>query len=272
MKTNVRGMNGLAISPDGRWVGLGRGDRKITVWELASGKEVLAIDGHDSGVRDVTFTRDGRGIIGNADLCMVLWSLTPKDLPAADGPADELWTNLASDDGGKAYRLQWALVRTPKTAMALFQEKVKPAELVADRSRFDKLVTNLDSPQFRTREAAERELTQSGLKLPRVWVQKALADAKSDSRGRGWAAYWPSARSRTRVSGGWRASCRRCELIGTEDARALLKTWAASEGSTLAIDAKAALARLGAGNIVTFSRRSRGSTGYNRMRLQGLAT
>ena len=99
-------MNGLAVSPDSRWVGLGRGDRKITIWELASGKEVFTVTGHDSGVRDVAFTRDGRGIIGNADLAPVLWSITPKDLPSIDGDKDDAWTALASADGSKAFRLQ----------------------------------------------------------------------------------------------------------------------------------------------------------------------
>src|SRR5262249_28582959 len=157
----------------------------IGVWELLSGKEVLTLTGHDSLVRDVVFTRDGRGIVGNADLAPVLWSLTPKDLPAVDGAADDLWSGLASDDGPNTYRLVWALARNPKIAADLFKQKVNPADLVFDRARFDKLVANLDSPQFRTREASERELTQAGLKVPLQFLRKALTDAKSDeSRAR----------------------------------------------------------------------------------------
>jgi hypothetical protein len=36
------------------------------------------------------------------------------------------------------------------------------------------------------------------------------------------------------------------ELAGTEETKALLKTWSTAEGSALAIDARAALDRLGA--------------------------
>jgi len=243
---NGTGMNSLAISPDGRWVGLGRADRKISIWELASSKEVLTLTGHDSGVRDVAFTRDGRGIIGNADLAPVLWSLEPRDLPAVDGPANALWEALASDDGAKAYRLQWALVKNARVAVTLFKDKVNPAELAADRTRFDKLLANLDSPQFRAREAAERELLQAGSKIPVPWLRTALADAKSDElRAR-------LARVLTQREkpdpGVWRLgrAVQVLELAGTHDARTLLKTWAAAEGSALAIDAKAALERLAA--------------------------
>jgi RNA polymerase sigma factor (sigma-70 family) len=244
LKGNAYGMSGLAVSPDGRWVGLGRADRKISIWELASGKEVLTLIGHDSGVRDVAFTRDGRGIIGNADLSPVLWSLAPKDLPAVDGPADSLWEAMASDDGAKAFRLQWALVNNPKVAVKLLKEKVIPAELAADRPRFDKLVANLDNPQFRAREASERELLQAGSKIPVHWLRTALAAAKSDEQ-RARLARVLMQREKP-DPGAWRLSraVQVLELAGTDDARSLLKSWAAAEGSALALDAKAALERL----------------------------
>jgi hypothetical protein len=131
-------------------------------------------------------------------------------------------------------------------AADLFKKKVNPADLVFDRARFDKLVANLDSPQFRTREASERELTQAGLKVPLQFLRKAVTDAKSDE-------------SRSRLGrvltqrekpdpNEWRLSraVQILELAGTEEARALLKAWSAAEGSALAIDARAALDRLGA--------------------------
>jgi len=244
LKGNGYGSSALAVSPDGRWVGLGRGDRKISIWELASGKEVLTLTGHDSGVRDVAFTRDGRGIIGNADLAPVLWSLEPKDLPAVDGPTDAIWEAMASDDGAKAFRMQWALARNPKVAVTLFKEKVNPTELAADRARFDKLVANLDNPQFRAREAAERELLQAGSKVPVLWLRTALAAAKSDEQRARLARVL--AQREKPDPGAWRLgrAVQVLELAGTDDARSLLKTWAVAEGSALAIDAKAAVERL----------------------------
>ena len=116
---------------------------------------------------------------------------------------------------------------------------------MADRGRFDKLISNLDSPQFRTREAAERELTQAGFKVPRTWLRDALAKAKSDEHA---SPAWPRPGSREKPDPNeWRLSraVQVLELAATADAQELLKSWAAADGSALAIEAKAALDRLG---------------------------
>src|SRR5262249_457162 len=147
---------------------------------LATGKEVLTLKGHQSAIRDVAFTRDGKGIIGNADLSPVLWSLTPSDLPKLDGPADALWETLASADGAQAYGLVWALAADPKMAVRFLSERIKASELTLSREQFDKWVANLDNPQFRTREAAEKNLLQAGLKVPIAWLRQAIAEAKGD--------------------------------------------------------------------------------------------
>lgn len=240
------GQGGLSVSvsPDGRLIGLGRPDKKIGIWELASGKEVLSLGGHDSAVRDVAFTRDSRGIVGNADLAPVLWSLTPANLPKLDGNAETPWDGLALPDGAKAYLYVWALARDSKVAIKLFGEKINPAELIVDKARFEKWLADLDSSQFRIRETAERELTKAGSKLPIAGLRQALAESKSDE-----------ARARlTRVltnrekpdPNEWRLTraVQALELAGTDDAKALLKTWAAGEGSALAADAAGALKRL----------------------------
>lgn len=233
---------GLTISADGRWAGVGQSDKKITLWELASGKKVLELTGHDSNVRDVAFTPDGKGIVGNADLAPVLWALDPRDSAKPDATS---WDVLVSDDGAKAYRAQWALVRDPAAAIKLLGEKVKPAELALDRSKFDKWVADLDSPQFRLREAAERELTRAGLRVPLGWLRKALDDSKGDE---------PRARL-TRVltqrekpnPEEWRLdrAVQVLELAGTPEALALLKAWAAVDGSPVTEASREAVGRVG---------------------------
>ena len=231
----------LAISADGRWVGVGQPDHKITVWELASGRRLLELTGHDSTVRDVAFTADGRGIIGNADLAPVLWSLEARDSSKAD---DAAWAVLAEEDGAKAYRVQWALLKDPAAAVKLLTEKVKPAELALERARFDKWVTDLDSPQFRVREAAERELTKAGMRVPLGWVRQALADAKADE---------PRARlgrvlaQREKPNPEeWRLmrAVQVLELAATPEAVALLKAWAAVDGSPVTEASREAVGRL----------------------------
>jgi WD40 repeat protein len=50
----------IAISPDGRSLASGSGDKTIRLWDLASGKELRRLKGHTDGVRSVAFAPDGR--------------------------------------------------------------------------------------------------------------------------------------------------------------------------------------------------------------------
>jgi RNA polymerase sigma factor (sigma-70 family) len=230
----------VALSPDAKWVGVGASEAEVSVWELATGKPLARFHGHQSWVTQVAFTRDGRGLLSNADLAPVLWDLCPAELPK-----DGLWDLLADDDAAKAYRAQWALIRDPKTAVALLNEKVNPADLAVKREQFDKWVADLDSPQFRAREAAEKALTAAGGKVPIGWVRKALADSKVDEP-RARLTRILTRREKEPDPTAWRLSraVQALELAGTDETRALLKTWAKVDGSSLAEDASDALGRI----------------------------
>jgi WD40 repeat protein len=238
-ETKPGSIGSLGVSADCRWLAVGGADHTMKVFEVVTGKKVIAFTGHDSGVTQVAFTKDGRGLVSNADLSPILWDLCPKDLPK-DGD----WETLASGDGAKAYRTQWALIKDPPAAVKLFGEQIKPAELALERVKFDKWVADLDSPQFRVREAAEKGLAAAGVKIPVGWLRKALADAKSDeSRAR----LGRILAEREKPSPAeWRLqrAVQVLELAGTPEAKTLLKTWAAVEGSPLAEQATAALSRL----------------------------
>jgi hypothetical protein len=229
----------VAVSADSKWLAVGASGPRAAVWEVATGKEVRRFDGHQSWVTQVAFTPDGRGLLSNADLAPVLWDLAPTDLPT-----DGLWEALASDDGAKAYRAQWALVRDPKAAVALLGEQMKPAELAVPREQFDKWVAGLDSPQFRVREASEKALVAGGSKVPVGWLRTALADSRADE---------PRARL-ARVLGqrekgpdpvAWRVSraVQALELAGTAEAKGLLRKWSEAAGTPLADEANEALGR-----------------------------
>jgi WD40 repeat protein len=230
----------LGVSADGKWLALGRSDRGVEVWEVVTGKKVLALAEHDSGVQEVAFTKDGRGLVSNADLSPILWDICPKDLPAGG-----LWEKLADMDGAKAYKAQWALVKNPPAAIGLFGEKVKPAELGVQRTEFDKYIAGLDSPQFRAREFAERELMKLGGRIPLGWLRTALADAKSDEV-RARLGRVLARREGEPDANAWRLSraVQVLELIGTAESKTLLKTWAAADSSPVGEDAKAALERI----------------------------
>src|SRR5207249_1470483 len=75
---------------------------------------------------------------------------TPKDL-------DKLWEQLASDDAAEAFRAMAALAKSPKEAVAFLKDHLKPIP-PPDPKVIDKLITNLNSPQYNTRQKATAEL------------------------------------------------------------------------------------------------------------------
>jgi len=236
----------LDIAPDGQWIAVGSREGGITLFELATGAKVRSLPGHHAWVKQVAFTRDGRGLLSSADLAPVLWDLKPKELPTVDGLPYLLWEGLKSSDGEKAFKLQWALALNPQVAIKLLDEHVKPAELIIEREQFDKWIAALDSPQFRVREAAEKELMSAGHRVPTTWMRKALAESKSDeSRARLGRVLVK--REKEPDPDGWRIarSIKALELTGADDAKALLKKWAAAgKTNPIAIEAAAALDRM----------------------------
>jgi WD40 repeat protein len=217
---------GLACSPDGRWIAV-RDGATIQIWEAASGRQVLTIRGLEAVPRELAFTRDGRGLITSSGPAPILWSLRPKDLPRVDGPADMVWEALASADALAAYRLVWALAENPKVAVTLLAARVRPADLVLDRGRFDRLVTELDSPEYVARERAERSLTAAGFTAPGGWIRQALDDARSEEvrtrLGRVMAVRDTLNPTRWRLE----RAVQVLEMAGTDEATKLLKAWAA---------------------------------------------
>jgi hypothetical protein len=93
------------------------------------------------------------------------------DKPGAPSP-DALWDDLASADGAKAYRAVAALGADPARAVALLTERLRP-EKAPDRARIPRLIADLDSDSFDTREKATAELENFG-ELAAPALKKAL--------------------------------------------------------------------------------------------------
>jgi WD40 repeat protein len=55
--------HGCSISPDGRRLAVGGGDGMITIWDLASRREVITLKGHARSIEDLFFLGDGNTLV-----------------------------------------------------------------------------------------------------------------------------------------------------------------------------------------------------------------
>ena len=70
-------VNAVAVTPDGRWVISGGGDKWIKIWDLQQGKELHTLKGHTGPVTSVAVTPDGRRLISaSADRTLKVWDLS----------------------------------------------------------------------------------------------------------------------------------------------------------------------------------------------------
>ncbi|MBX9583041.1 MAG: hypothetical protein K2X87_22270, partial [Gemmataceae bacterium] len=149
---------GLAVrlSPDGRWAAAA-GDGLATLWETATGRGLGPVG--PPGADDAAFHPDGRSLVvchhGYADrVDLVRWF----DADPA-GPPAVLWDRAAdAPDGGAVVRAAFALVASAD-GRKLLAEKLPPArDDPAEAGRVRGWVADLGSDDFKSREAASKEL------------------------------------------------------------------------------------------------------------------
>ncbi|MBP7934118.1 MAG: protein kinase [Phycisphaerae bacterium] len=65
----------VAVSPDGRWVASGAGDKTTRIWDAQTGKPLHVLRGHEDGVNSVAFSHDSQQIMsGGADGTVRAWN------------------------------------------------------------------------------------------------------------------------------------------------------------------------------------------------------
>ncbi len=89
---------------------------------------------------------------------------------------EKLWTDLASADEARAVRATLGLAANPKEALPFLADRLRPVKV--DAASIAKLVKQLDSDDFDTREVAGRELEYLG-KFAKAALEKQLADDSS---------------------------------------------------------------------------------------------
>jgi RNA polymerase sigma factor (sigma-70 family) len=168
----------LAISRDGRLLAHGRG-KEVLVWDVATGKELGRLNGHNGAVFAGVFAPDGKTLASaGADTTVLVWETTAFTAGAGAVPdltvesREAAWSALAGPDAAKAFDAIVALAASHQEAQFL-SERLKPAA-AADAERVDRLVADLDSNKFALRQKATDELKDLGRQAVPA-LKKALA-------------------------------------------------------------------------------------------------
>jgi WD40 repeat protein len=245
-----RQVNGVSFTADGRSLVSAEHDGSVVVWEVLTGQVRHEFLGHQAVVNGLAVSADGRKAASvSNDLTALVWDVTgllrgkPRPVRASPGRLGELWGELNGSDAGKATQAALALTASPEQAVDFLEKKllaVRPVEA----ARLDRLVADLDSATFQTREAAERELGRLG-RTAETALRKALERS-------------PSAEQRRRIEGLLEAlvtvtpqdvaasrAVEVLEWIGTPAARRLLEELSrGAPGAWMTEEAAAALRRL----------------------------
>jgi WD40 repeat protein len=237
-----------AFAPDGRRLATGGRDGVVSVWDLATGDVTQSLPGHEGAVTGLTFSRDGAKLLStSADGTGLIWDMTlpPPPLVAESVGAEDALRLLGDADPAEAQRGMNFFYKNPTEAVKRLAEKVTaPAGATADRVA--KLVADLDSDEFHTRQAAVKELETAGPAAAKSLRQAAEKSASPEVRKA--AADLLTKLDAVPTKPDDLRAVRAVELlesIGTPAARELLAKWAAGPaGARLTTEATAALARL----------------------------
>lgn len=172
---------GIAISPDGRIIAAGLSSNTVHLWEAITGTEIRQLAIHKGGVPALAFTPDGKYLASAShDASCYLWEVSRLVTDGAVAPAaaklskedlGELENALMSANPLVANKAVWQLVATPKLAVPFLAERIRPPTPV-DKKQIEALIHDLDSPAFRVRSRASRELSKMGRK-----AEEAIRDA-----------------------------------------------------------------------------------------------
>jgi RNA polymerase sigma factor (sigma-70 family) len=171
---------GVAVfSPDGKTLAWGSSAGDVWLWETATKKLRRKFSGHSTSVKSLAFSPDGRALVSaSQDTTAMVWDVPGhKSTKAAPPPFSRdklrsLWNALADADAVEAGRSIWAFSADPRQAVPFIAERLRELP-PADPQRIPQLVADLDSPNFKLREVAEKRLEALG-KLAEPSLRAAL--------------------------------------------------------------------------------------------------
>jgi hypothetical protein len=151
------------FSPDGRWLAVARGPR-VELRDALSGRLLHTFDGHARYTIALAFSGDGRRLVSSScDTTLLVWdvagvlALQPRRQRPTDAALAAAWADLASKDASRVGRALSLLIDFPARSTPLLHKHLRPAA-AADGKRIARLVAELDSDDFATREKASGDL------------------------------------------------------------------------------------------------------------------
>jgi hypothetical protein len=241
----------VRFSPDGRVLAAGGVGAVLRLIDLATGQEFGQLKGHQAEVQALAFLPGGKGLVsGSIDSTALVWDgarLTPpapkRELSVPRLAA--LWDDLAAEDAGQAFRAAAALRASPKGAVALLGEHLKPVA-EPDVKQVRRWLADLDGDDFAVREKASAELGRLG-ELVRPVLDAALRNGPSPEATRQVRALLDRLKVGAALSPEDLRSHRAVEVlggVGTPEAKRLLQELAkGAPAARLTRDADAALQR-----------------------------
>jgi hypothetical protein len=156
----------LALRADGKQVATVGPDGTILLWDAAGKQERLF--SARGPVQALAFSPDGKRLATAGQDGAIVWNLTrdekplPRDFTLTDKAMAGLWSDLASDEGGKVYAAVRLLRADPARAVPFLQKHLARQEAGPEKKKMQKLIAELDSDEFTTRDKAMKALEKLG--------------------------------------------------------------------------------------------------------------
>jgi RNA polymerase sigma factor (sigma-70 family) len=241
----------LAFSPDGRFLAwTAYRETGIHLLETWTGRERTNLSGHSATVYTLTFFPRARRLLSTSmDGTGLIWDLlgvTPGD-PLTENDLEVMWKTLGVEKADDAFAAIKRLVAHPSATVPFLAQRLAPLPS-PDKKRLARLIADLGSDNFQTREQASKEFDEVGEPAVAACREALNKQPSPENRKRLEAVVERHDRPLPVAAGDKLRILRAIEVlehIGTTEARAVLSKLAAgAEGAMITREASASLDRL----------------------------